>query len=70
VTPSWRACAWPADVLPVRLPRFWPGDRPAGVGDWGLEELLGVGGFREVWRARNPYLADPVVLKVCLNESN
>jgi formylglycine-generating enzyme required for sulfatase activity len=59
----------PADVLPllpVRLPRFRPGDRPAGVGDWELEELLGVGGFSEVWRARNPHLADPVVLKFCL----
>jgi formylglycine-generating enzyme required for sulfatase activity len=59
----------PADVLPllpVRLPRFRAGDRPAGVGDWELEELLGVGGFSEVWRARNPHLADPVVLKFCL----
>src|SRR5262249_47962126 len=30
--------------LPTRLPRFRPGDRPAGIGDWQLEELLGMGG--------------------------
>ena len=34
--------------LPTRLPRFRAGDKPAGVGDWRLVELLGVGGFGEV----------------------
>jgi formylglycine-generating enzyme required for sulfatase activity/serine/threonine protein kinase len=60
----------PADLLPLlpaRLPRFKPGDRPAGIGDWELEELLGVGGFGEVWKARNPHLAEPVALKFCLD---
>jgi formylglycine-generating enzyme required for sulfatase activity len=54
-------------MLPARVPRFRPGDRPPGVGDWVLDELLGMGGFGEVWRARNPHLPDPVALKFCLD---
>jgi formylglycine-generating enzyme required for sulfatase activity len=53
--------------LPARMPRYQPGDRPPGIGDWELEELLGVGGFGEVWRARNPHLTEPVALKFCLD---
>ncbi len=51
--------------LPARLPRFKPGDRPAGIGDWELQELLGVGGFGEVWKAHNKDLGDVVALKFC-----
>jgi formylglycine-generating enzyme required for sulfatase activity len=55
--------------LPIRLPRFKPGDVPLPGVDWHLEELLGVGGFGEVWKARNPNMtsAPAVALKFCLD---
>jgi formylglycine-generating enzyme required for sulfatase activity len=45
------------------------GDVPLPGVDWQLEELLGVGGFGEVWKARNPNMvsAPPVALKFCLD---
>ncbi len=60
----------PEDLLPFlppRLPRFRPGDPVPGMGDWVLEELLGTGGFGEVWKARNPYLSEPSAVKFCLD---
>ena len=53
--------------LPTRLPRFRVGDRPLPGVDLQLVELLGVGGFGEVWKAANPDFdgVPPVALKFC-----
>jgi serine/threonine protein kinase len=57
--------------LPPRPPRFRPGDRLSGekAQQWELIELVGNGGFGEVWRARTLHSAngDEVAVKFCLD---
>jgi serine/threonine protein kinase len=70
--PSLLSLSKPDDLisfLPTHLPRFKPGDRPLPGTDWELVELLGTGGFGEVWKARNPHFDGiaPVALKFCLD---
>jgi serine/threonine protein kinase len=63
-----RAAADLMAFMPTRLPRFSPGDRPLGIGDLELVELLGTGGFGEVWLARNPHMpSQQLALKFCLD---
>lgn len=40
-------------LLPARMTRFQPGDRPWAVGEWELVELIDHSVYREVWQARS-----------------
>jgi tetratricopeptide (TPR) repeat protein len=56
-------------MLPSGLPRFRVGALPLPGVDLKLEQLLGIGGFGEVWKARQTVLinSDPMALKFCLD---
>ncbi len=58
-------------LLPERMPRFQTGSRPVPGTDLVVQELIGVGGFGEVWKAvhhSRPH-APPVALKFCTDEA-
>lgn len=58
--------AW---LLPPRVPRFRPGDRPAGLDNWTLTELRGLGQNSEVWRGEDADRPDlsPAALKFVID---
>ncbi|HEY1190490.1 MAG TPA: hypothetical protein VGE74_22850, partial [Gemmata sp.] len=43
-----------AALLPPRVPKFRPGDKPNGLDNWTLVELRGLGQNSEVWRGEDP----------------
>jgi TPR repeat protein/serine/threonine protein kinase len=56
-----------AQLLPLRLPQFTPGQQLPGAENWQLVKLLGVGGFGEVWLAENRDISLKRAVKFCLN---
>jgi hypothetical protein len=67
VPPEW-AIEIPEDLvkmLPLKVPHFRPGGELPGRPGWRLDELLGAGGFGEVWLARHSFIPHPRAVKFC-----
>jgi eukaryotic-like serine/threonine-protein kinase len=54
-----------ARLLPQRAPRFRAGTDLPGRSGWQLEELLGAGGFGEVWLVRHTFIPQARAVKFC-----
>ncbi|MDB5308173.1 MAG: pkn1 6 [Gemmataceae bacterium] len=54
-----------AKLLPHRVPQFRPGADLPGRSGWTLDDLLGAGGFGEVWLARHSFIPNPRAVKFC-----
>jgi len=55
-------------LLPPQPPRFEPGSQPKALGGWQLIDLLGTGGFGEVWLAQNVSLPEMrAAIKFCFD---
>ncbi len=53
-------------LLPMRRPRFQENEAvPYGPPQWRLIQLIGSGGFGEVWEARHQQLGDRFAIKFC-----
>ncbi|OQW91782.1 MAG: hypothetical protein BWK79_16160, partial [Beggiatoa sp. IS2] len=56
-------------LFPRRRPRFRVGEAiPHHIPPWYFVQLLGIGGFGEVWEVRHPYLPDHFAVKFCQDE--
>jgi len=59
-----------AALLPRRAPRFRMGEQVPHAAEWKFQELLGSGGFGEVWLARHSFLDQFRAFKFCLDPTS